>query len=669
MKQLIGILILALLIVACAPVQDTTNNQPLSSESGLKKFQSAAEVKDYLKTHQATQYNYYRGGMMAFDTATLSAVKESAAPMGAGASDYSQTNNQVAAVDEADFIKNDGKYIYTLANNVLVIVEAYPAEDANVVSKTVIDGYPSNIFLNGDRVVVLTTVDSESYVIPQYEIIPQPSYKPITKALVYDVSNREHPELEREVEINGQYRDARMIGEFVYAIAQEGVYYYNDILPMPMVKTGNSIIRPEVYYIDNPADSYVFHTIASINLETGDVNAETLMLGWSSVLYMSEDNLYITYQKTLPYEDYSKDRFEKAMKPLLPADVRAKVDAADSWDEISAALDEMYASMSKEEKETFVKRAQEALTAYERQKDVEQSKTIIQRVEIDNGDIIPRNQGEVPGNLLNQFSLDESEGNLRVATTTNLWRTGESFSNVYVLDEDMEVIGALENLAKGERIYAARFLGERLYLVTFKRIDPLFVISLEDPAHPKVLGELKIPGYSDYLHPIDENHLIGVGKETKDNEWGGVSTQGVKVAVFDVTDVENPTQVNSVEIGRAGSDSEALYDHKAFLYNAKTGLLVIPVREVLDEPDFDGKRGYMQNVWQGAYVLNADKDGVAVKGKVQQHTGEEELYAWWGSPYAIKRSLYMDDVLYTVSSRKIQMNSLDTLDKIGEVTL
>ena len=125
------------------------------------------------------------------------------------------------------------------------------------------------------------------------------------------------------------------------------------------------------------------------------------------------------------------------------------------------------------------------------------------------------------------------------------------------LNSKMETIGKLENLAEKERIYSTRFIGDRLYMVTFLRIDPLFVIDLSNPNKPEVLGELKIPGFSDYLHPYDENHIIGIGKETGTNDWGGVSTKGVKVALFDVSDVKNPKQVDSYEIGQAGTDSEA----------------------------------------------------------------------------------------------------------------
>src|SRR3989338_2141236 len=211
----------------------------------------------------------------------------------------------------------------------------------------------------------------------------------------------------------------------------------------------------------------------------------------------------------------------------------------------------------------------------------EQDKSVIHRIALSSGAIDYKGSGEVPGRPLNQFSMDESGGYFRIATTSqqNQLRDGSSSNNVYILDSALKITGRLEGLAKGERIYSARFIGERGYMVTFKKVDPLFVIDLT-PTNPRVLGELKIPGFSDYLHPYDENHIIGVGKETGENEWGGISTKGVKVALFDVTDVEKPKLVDQYEIGEQGTDSEALQDHKAFLFDKDKKLLVLPVREV-----------------------------------------------------------------------------------------
>ena len=230
----------------------------------------------------------------------------------------------------------------------------------------------------------------------------------------------------------------------------------------------------------------------------------------------------------------------------------------------------------------------------------------------------------------------------------------------------MKIAGKLEGIAQDERIYSTRFIGDRLYMVTFKRIDPLFVIDLSNPENPKVLGELKIPGFSDYLHPYDENHIIGIGKETSENEWGGVSIKGLKLALFDVSDVEKPKQIDQYIIGESGTDSEALREHKAFLFDKKKNLLVIPVREVERRGYYEqSTRQYMpERVWQGAYAFGlTPEEGFELKGKISHYNGNEEQQYYWGSPYAVTRSLYMDDVLYTISSRKIEANDLNDIDK------
>src|SRR3989344_5121219 len=265
--------------------------------------------------------------------------------------------------------------------------------------------------------------------------------------------------------------------------------------------------------------------------------------------------------------------------------------------------------------------------------------------------------------------MDEKGGNLRVTTTTYVYaRESTMYNNVFVLDSDMEVIGKLEDIAPEERIYSARFIGDRLYMVTFKNVDPFFVIDLSEPESPKILGQLKIPGFSNYLHPYDEDTIIGIGKETEGNEWGGISTKGVKLALFDVSDVKNPKQLDKYEIGEQGTDSEALNEHKAFLFDREKNILVIPVREVKGRY-FDSKYGYYRNnVWQGAYAFTLTPErGFELRGTVAHSEDAEDYY--YGSPNAVRRSLFMDDVLYTISSRSIKMSDLGTIESINEVKL
>jgi hypothetical protein len=239
----------------------------------------------------------------------------------------------------------------------------------------------------------------------------------------------------------------------------------------------------------------------------------------------------------------------------------------------------------------------------------------------------------------------------------------------------MEIVGSVEDLAPGERIYSARFIGDRAYLVTFKKVDPFYVIDLSDPMDPEVLGFLKIPGYSDYLHPFDEDHVIGVGKWTEESDSGNFAWyQGVKISVFDVSDVSNPVESANIILGDRGTDSYALRDHKAFLFDKEKGILVIPVSLAkIDESKYDGDipaNAFGQVYWQGAMVLDIDEDSIEERGRVSHYDEDDEFNRWyWGGNKAVQRSLYMDDVLYTISQSKIKANDLGTIAEINEVDL
>ncbi|MBN2335611.1 beta-propeller domain-containing protein [Candidatus Bathyarchaeota archaeon] len=302
--------------------------------------------------------------------------------------------------------------------------------------------------------------------------------------------------------------------------------------------------------------------------------------------------------------------------------------------------------------------------------------SVITKIGIESGGIEFRGNGTVPGYVLNQFSMDEYKGYFRIATTSDDWRRGGGGNNVYVLDESMTVVGSLEGLAPGEEIYSARYMGDRCYLVTFKKVDPLFTIDLSDPENPRVLGKLKIPGFSNYLHPYDENTLIGVGKETEEAKEGDFAWhQGIKVSLFDVSDVENPREIAKIEIGDRGSDSPALYDHHAFLFSRARNLLVIPILEAqIDEDDFSGSvpdNFYGDYVYQGAYVFDISLEGIELRGKVT-HIDDDSLLKsgfWFESDYEVERSLYIEDGLYTMSQGMLKVNDLGTLAEIASVEL
>ena len=330
--------------------------------------------------------------------------------------------------------------------------------------------------------------------------------------------------------------------------------------------------------------------------------------------------------------------------------------------------------MTSQEKDELWEEASSALTEHYIKRQKEWMKTTIHKIELNSGSFKYSKSAEVPGTALNQFSMDEHDGKFRIATTLNVWAGSQSVihNNVYVLDENMQLAGKLEKIAPDERIFSTRFIGDRLYMVTFRLIDPFFVIDLSTD-QPKILGELKIPGFSDYLHPYDQNHIIGAGKETEENSWGGVSTKGVKLALFDVTNVSNPKQISKIEIGQEGSHSEALTDHKAFLFDKQKNLLVIPVTEVKSASYRDGSnRQYKRLAWQGAYVLNVTPEqGFQIRGKIS-HNEKDALqsYFYYFSPFAVRRSLYIDNTLYTMSNKLIKANNLDNVqEELAQIKL
>jgi len=240
---------------------------------------------------------------------------------------------------------------------------------------------------------------------------------------------------------------------------------------------------------------------------------------------------------------------------------------------------------------------------------------------------------------------------------------------------NLEIVGKLENLAPRERIYSVRFMQDKAFVVTFKKVAPLFVLDLEDPAEPRVLGKLKVPGFSTYLHPLGEGYLIGLGRETVEAEEGDFAWfQRLKLSLFDVRDYSNPRELDKVIIGDRGTESEALHDHKAFLLDEERGILVIPVllaviqpSQRLVEPNIFG-----EYVFQGAYVFKISPEtGIELLRRITHMPDNRDFMRsvyYFSSEYTIRKALYIDDILYTISSKKIMIHDIETLE-IGEVEL
>jgi uncharacterized secreted protein with C-terminal beta-propeller domain len=252
----------------------------------------------------------------------------------------------------------------------------------------------------------------------------------------------------------------------------------------------------------------------------------------------------------------------------------------------------------------------------------------------------------VPGRVLNQFSLDEYQGYLRLATTRDQISSRfddlneVAINNIYILDDKMKIIGNLEGLAGGEQIYSARFLGDKAFVVTFKRTDPLLVIDLKDPKNPKLVGELKIPGFSTYLHPYSDKYLIGLGTDTKDLGDQGVSVGGIKLSLFDISDISQPKELDTYIAGLAGSYSVASNNHKAFLFSSEKNLLALPAQ--LTKKDY-------QADFNGVLVFSIENDAFKLRTKLAEES--------------VQRVVYVKDDLYTISFNEISAYSINDLKK------
>lgn len=583
------------------------NNKSKAAEDlDLPRFENIDELKKVL-AKSSSSYGYNRGviyedAMFEITDAksTTSGFSQSfgvsdSSSASSNNSNYSTTNVQVEGVDEADIVKTDGEYIYLVKSNTIYIVKA---SDLKIENKLILDEddddfMPEEIFVNKDKLVVLGT----NYIYDEDEYDEDDDYnysyyrynnsKTVTEAVVVDISNKNKPKEERRVSLDGEYVNARMIGDNVYFISNKYIYYYkdsddDDILPVykDSVNSKDIVTIPaeDIIYFGGTRN-YTYMLVGGFNVnDEKEASVETIF-GASDTVYANSENLYIVQEK--------------------------------------------YTASGN-------------------------TKSVIYKFGLNDSKITLKAKGSVKGYLNNQFSMDEYEGNLRVATTSNV--TGVSKNQVYVLNEKLEKIGAVRNMAIDEEIYSVRFIGKIGYVVTYKQIDPLFVIDLSDPTNPEIKGELKIPGYSSYLHPYDETHIIGIGYNTETNKWGGTVNKSMKMSMFDVSDLENPKEIFNIDIGDEYAYSEITSNHKALFYNKDKNLIGFPVTYRTSNY-VNSKSGFV------IYKIDLNK-GFEVFGEITDKTDYNN------QP---ERVIYIGDNLYTIYENEIDSYDLDTLKKKDEV--
>ena len=532
-------------------------NPESAASTAVTTVESYDDIFGMIETMQNSN-TAYSGGVMLESAATDGAMaapaagaakgdmttQEAAAPVPAADSngvDYSGTNVQVKGVDEADILKTDGNYIYYVAGNQLNILKPDGA-NTKLLSSTPLSsndswwGYNSEMFLLGNRLMIITQSFNTVWVND-----PNGGYESNTdqtSAVIYDISNPAKPVQVVSLGQSGNYVSSRMIGDYVYLVTSQYIYSPvkgTPITYIPATSDGveSKLLQPTDLFVGPNPQSAAYTVIGSINLKSGaSFTSAKAVFGGTSELYANADHMLLAFS-----------RYEEEVLPIAPDKDGKNVQITNS----SSSTDLVLLGLSE-------------------------------------GQITKLASGNVPGNLLNQFSMDEFKNVIRIVTTTNSWQQriytdgvdtyesdNTSANALYTLDLDLKVLGKIENLAKDEFVKSVRFDGAIGYFVTFRQTDPLFAVDLSNPAYPRVLDALKIPGFSEYLHVFKDNLLLGIGYNADENTG---AMQGVKLSMFDTADKANVKEITTAKVDASWTVVGS--NHKAILVDAEKNLIAFP---------------------------------------------------------------------------------------------
>ncbi len=597
------------------------NSKEYAENNSIPLIKDSEELKNLLEINfKLNQYitNGNFGGiirgrndvMMDMDVAKTTESKNEA--NSTLKSKHSSTNNQVEGVGEADIVVTNGKYIALKSSyNTLILIEVNKDKQKIIFENPVNDNI-NEMYMTDDRLVVISNKYTNQVAYDWFS-------NDITNIKVYDLNTLKSkktltPIVDKDFE--GYYKTSRLINEHLYIINAKSFPYYEDeikvdsILPKQVDninKIENRKNINELYYLPAYISSNVTNII-SLNINNGDSNFDSY-LGYTDGVYVSKDNIYLT-QKRYMYD--------------------------------------------------AVRDADLYLPHYN-------NKTNIYKFNISNGNVRYQTNGEVNGVALNQFSMDEYKGDFRIATTTgNSWdRKNKSKNHLFILDDKLKNISSVENLAEGETIYSVRFNGNRVYMVTFKRVDPLFVIDASDRLNPKAIGKLKIPGFSTYMHLLGDKYILGFGNDAYEKN-GTTRVGGFKISLFDVSDPYNPKEKQSEIIGTTGTYSELKDNHKALMISQQKGIFAFPI-------SISGEKPYVES-FNGAYVYDLSKSDFKFKGNISNKPNKSEvednpistnkkIKNFYPYEYKTKRIIYIGDYIYTISDRNIICTDMKTMEE------
>jgi len=607
---------------------------PAAGANGLVSFESYQdldhELGQFLSAREDQGYPVSNGYMtdgamgvaedaeiadqdMAAESDAGFAPKEDTAASGAAPAgsepNHSETYVQVKGIDEADIVKTDGNYIYYLssAENQIIIAEAKKGKTKRVSAVPAGEnGYIHDIFVHDDQLIVIAWdagEQTEGFVIGGTD-------SRSTAVTVYDISDRTDPKQADRYTQSGDYLSSRLIGDQLCLVTNKslGTYKRGDLLPQFAYADGKTHDLPiEDIYSFPEITSPAFTVVGSIDLSTGKFSKDSVrtkaVLGCSHEIYCSGDNLYIT--GSIPSSGayvigtgYDTDRGSEDDTGYFPG-------YSMDW------------------------------------------KTQVLKVSLADGKVRCLATAIVDGSVNNQFSMDEKDGILRIATTSNAG--GTDINNLFLLDEKMRELGACRGFARDEHIEAVRYIRDKAYVITYEQTDPLFIIDLSDPTNPVIEGHVKISGFSTLLVPSDADHMLGLGFSTETTEFGE-ATNGVKLALFDISDPSAPAVADSKEF--PDMYSQVQYDHKALLVGPDADYYAIPyeryTEEWIDEDiiieDAEGEETPAEPP-ADADNVSEDTQGILVfSAKAGSLTVLQDLE----TKGSVSRCIYIDDYLYGI---------------------
>ncbi|MBI4773991.1 MAG: beta-propeller domain-containing protein [Deltaproteobacteria bacterium] len=536
--------------------------------------------------------------------------------------DYSSTNVQEPGIDEPDIVKTDGEAVYVLSGSFLLIFGAASPQSPVELSRIELPGAPQSMLVSQDKVAVFCVPAPAE--VPGGDSVPEYDYG--LSLVLVDVSDKRAPFVWREIQIQGWLQSGRLIEDRLYSLVAGNVN-------TPQWDYSKGLEANEELVQEQSLSSWLPH---SLDIVHGAQGRET----YEDTLF-SCDSFYVPDGEDLGM-----------LLTVFVLDMKDPL-AGPAQDSIFSTTAVAYASSES----LFV------TNAVVSGEDCGQHSRIHRfDLRANPGRATYTASGEVEGWLLNQFSMSEKDGFLRVATTQQplfVEESPPSSNNVFILKEsgtNLEQVGEVRGIAPGEQIYAVRFVGSLGFVVTFERVDPLFTLDLEDPFDPKLAGQLEVPGFSNYIHIADETHLLTIGKDTEDQgtfAW----IKGMQVSLYDVSNLGAPSLLDMEIIGTTGTDSEALYDHRAFNYYAPDRILALPIT-VFEEQE--SPPGILDPIFSGFQVYRVDPaSGLAFAGQLDH----DEFYADnpLCYPNGMRRTLVLGDYLYTFSSGGMKVSPLDNI--------